>query len=565
MKRSLFFLLFFFILAGCGESGNNNTGDTGNTGNTGDSGNSGNSGDTGDTGNSGDTGNTGDTGNSGNTGNTGNTEPVCPCGNDDEDDDKDGIKNGVEGCEDLDGDGLPNCLDSDSDGDGYPDNTECPEQPCRDTDGDEIPDFLDKDSDNDGLPDKKEKEVGTDPLDKDTDDDGTDDLAETVYGSDPTDPNSKVPANIFYVVLPYEAPDEVVRRLEFNTEIEKVDAAIMIDLSGSMGEERQNLIDNIQTQIIGGIREVVEDSGFGLIHFMDLSPMSPLNQYYGIDSFISTDAEKVKTAVGNLPDTTGASEPHYLVLHQASRGDGLTAKLKEDGDPIGFNVNILPPDCSFHEGSIGGLCFRELALPIFIMITDEAMQDYIVANSNPQRILSVEAFEGMNKINGKFIGVDSSGETGVVMNDYAVVSQATGSLDKNGDHFNFTIPSDGSVDMSAMIKDAVVELTSFIQMDVWTDYSSEDECDGKSATEFFLFSKPIEADPADGVESFDDEKFYKVDPGTKVTFDIQFHNDFCENRTDDYALYIAKIMVLGDGAFLSMREVQIIVPASQSK
>jgi len=573
MKKFLFIsLISLGLFISCGDNGD--SGNSGDTGNTGDSGNTGTADDSdvGNTGNSGD--DTGDTGNTGNT--TDDSEPEKMCGPDEDDDDHDGIPNGVEGEEDLDGDGLPNCLDLDSDGDSLQDEKEygSGEEPVN-SDLDETPDWLDRDSDNDGLSDKDEVKHGTDPTDKDTDDDGTDDLAEIVYNenhpgeADPLDPDKTIPANIFYVVLPYQAPEEVVRTLDFSTKIEKVDAAIMIDLSGSMGQERQNLIDNIQTQIIGGIKEVIDDSGFGLIHFMDIGPMSGINKYYGIDSFISTDAEQVKAAVGNLPDTTGASEPHYLVLHQAARGDGLVATLKEAGDdfePIGYNVNILPPDCSFHEGSIGGLCFRELALPIFIMITDENMQDYKVAQSNPERILSEEAFEGMNKINGKFIGVDTSGvQNSVIMDDYAFVSQRTTSLDKNGDHFSFMIPSDGSVDMSQLIKNAVVELTSFIQMDVWTEYSSEEECDGHNASEFVLFSKPKSADPADSIESFDKEKFYKVDPGTTVSFDVRFDNTFCKNKTDQHKLYTAKILVVGDGAFLSMREVQIIVPADSIK
>jgi hypothetical protein len=200
------------------------------------------------------------------------------------------------------------------------------------------------------------------------------------------------------------------------------------------------------------------------------------------------------------------------------------------------------------------------------MITDEPMQDYKVAKSVPERILSEEAFEGMNKINGRFIGVDTSGqENSVVMDDFEIVSQRTSSLDKDGNHFSFMIPSDGSVDMSAKIKEAVVELTSFIQMDVWTEYSSDEECGGQTVADFVLFSKPIKADPADAVESFDEEKFYKVDPGTTVTFDVRFENDFCENNTDQPILYTAKILVVGDGAFLSMREIQIIVPEALTK
>ncbi len=84
--------------------------------------------------------------------------------------------NGASWCSaDVDGDGIPNCVevprgvpvdtdedgipdykDSDSDGDGIPDGIECPNLPCRDSDSDGSPDYRDTDSDNDGISDAKE-------------------------------------------------------------------------------------------------------------------------------------------------------------------------------------------------------------------------------------------------------------------------------------------------------------------------------------------------------------------------------------------------------------------------
>ena len=63
---------------------------------------------------------------------------------------------------------------------------------------------------------------------------------------------------------------------------------------------------------------------------------------------------------------------------------------------------------------------------------------------------------------------------------------------------------------------------------------------------------------------FDDESI-KVNPGTIVTFDVQFHNDFCPNTTSEPVLYKAEAMVLGEGAYLSKKEVSIIVPKSDIK
>ncbi len=71
--------------------------------------------------------------------------------------DADGVTNQVEGTQDFDGDGIPNCLDTDSDGDSISDKLET----TVDTDKDGKPDYLDLDSDNDGILDSVENKACT--------------------------------------------------------------------------------------------------------------------------------------------------------------------------------------------------------------------------------------------------------------------------------------------------------------------------------------------------------------------------------------------------------------------
>jgi len=80
----------------------------------------------------------------------------------DTDSDNDGIPDGVEGTGDADGDGTANYRDTDADGDNLPDSIECPDLPCIDYDNDGTPDYLDGDSDNDGVPDLYESNKDTD-------------------------------------------------------------------------------------------------------------------------------------------------------------------------------------------------------------------------------------------------------------------------------------------------------------------------------------------------------------------------------------------------------------------
>ena len=509
------------------------------------------------------------------------SESECICGAGDVDADGDGIPNSVEGCDDFDGDSLPNCMDKDSDGDGISDNVECPLQPCKDTDGDEIPDFLDKDSDNDGLSDKKEKEYGTDPCNKDTDGDGDDDMAEIAFKTDPLDDSSHVPAGSMYVVLPYNANWNASRTWEFDTDISKIDVAFLLDLSGSMGEEQANLQEKIKSDIVEKIATLNEgtlDAAYAFVHFMDFS--DNMDVVYKVDTLVTKDIDELKAAVDSAPLANGGTECDWLVLYAATISEDIYGQCSTDPEVAWMpgltseraTCNIPLPDCTGREGNRAGLCFREKAMPILILITDEPPTDTNMPPVNEKA--SELAMQTMLAQNAKFIGIDSSSTSGNknISNFFESVSTATGTLDANGKSFNFTVSSDAvAADgkaMSEKIGEAIESLTSFVQMDVWVAGNSNELCNGTdmSVANFILGGIPVKAEPPEGA-SIDETnmKFRDVNPGTVVTFDVQFHNDFCPNQTNAPVLYKAEAMVLGEGAYLSKKEVQIIVPESESK
>ncbi|MGI6394366.1 MAG: hypothetical protein ACOX2F_06510 [bacterium] len=586
--KKLLILLFSVLIAlsviSCGASDDNDGGNSGNS----------DKGDSGDTGN-----NSGDKGNSANdSDDTDYDDAANECGPNlsreewesktwkDGDADGDGILNSTEcpecPCRDTDGDGMPDYLDIDSDGDTIPDSTECPAQPCRDTDGDGIPDYLDRDSDNDGLLDKKEKELGTDPYNKDTDGDGSDDLAEYVYGSDPTDPESTIPVGIFYVVLPYNGTSNVERELSFSTKIEAIDVMFVIDASGSMWEEIDQVRDHIKTQIISAVKEAFPGDNFAAF---GLSRITFGNTHEFMRQKITFDTDKLKTALDNFGERKGGinqgiAELHSPVLYWNVNPEGFFGTATLAGVGIKAPINLPPADCSNEIGSIGHACFRKKSMPIYIYITDAKHADCGLSphcSWDPNQQFGPtfdDALKMMSAVGVKFIGINTwhefqgdgspvDGENPIV--DMKMMAEATGSLDKDGNPFIYQTVDNSGSGMPTQIGEAIIDLTTFIDMNVTTGKMSDEECDGTSAAEFIKSSKTVKAVPHNGVASQTETEFISVKQGTEVFFNVKFHNDFCENHTQEPQTYEALVTVLGNGSFLSSRIVTVIVPPNANK
>lgn len=499
--------------------------------------------------------------------------------------DDDGIPDVVEGKSDRDGDGLPNYLDPDSDDDGIVDGVECPAQPCADSDNDGTPDHQDTDSDGDGLSDEQETALGTDPTKDDTDDDGVSDLAEVSYGSDPLDDTDTIPADDFYVVLPYVPDDEVLRTLTFDTAIQKADILFLLDLSGSMSGEMSNIKNNLAGTIVPGIEAAIPDAAIGLATFEDWRGIHDDAEHASFDDHIYTlvqtptiDTGTITTAISGLSYlSNGGQEPQIEALYQAASGAGFSGKFdyKYVSAPYHWAATFYPEipakDCNGAAGDIGGACFREQAMPIFIMMTDEA---FTAAVTNPAVFewdtnspyqpphTRDEAIAAMNEIQAKFIGISSFVSLGWNFDpeaDLTAVGLGTGSTDGDDVPFFYEIGDDGA-QLSTQIVDAIAELTQKVRIDVTTATVSLSNPYAINTTFFIKAVTPLSSLPADGYDTKDDQVFYGVKPGIQVTFEVVFENDIYEPTGPDATLFRARIEVLGDGALLDTREVLIIVP-----
>ena len=196
------------------------------------------------------------------------------------DTDGDTISDTYDGFMDTNSDGTIDGLDMDSDGDGIPDSVEAGDSllstPPVDSDGDGLPDFQDLDSDGDLLPDADELAAGTDPTDPDSDGDGASDFVEVSAGTDPMNPSDNPAASgDFVFIVPYNGTATPAQdTLVFATDIRKADVFVLMDTTGSMGGEINNLKSDLSSVIIPNIATMITDVWFGVGRFDDY-PVSP--------------------------------------------------------------------------------------------------------------------------------------------------------------------------------------------------------------------------------------------------------------------------------------------------
>ncbi len=538
-----------------------------------------NTGDSADTGNTANSADTADTANIGDPGLDRCTDPATR----DLDDDFDTIPNSIEGCGDYDSDGIPNNEDGDSDNDGIPDKRECGEDPMhpKNSDHDSEPDFLDLDSDNDGLIDRLEVIYKTNPDNKDSDGDGVDDLAEIAYSSDPNDPDSTIPEGLFYVALPYQAAEPVTRRLTFDTRIDAIDVAILLDISESMDDELNDLKKNIRS-IMSAISDNSRSAGsyatFALATFGWEHP-------YQLRQTATASAEKIQKALNEIKTASDTDELHDIALFALASGQSLDTEVQRCLRGFGgCDQDIKKPavvavdavECHEAVGTEGGACFRTEAMPVFIMITDEGFmhclqpEDTAVGEDAQCRYGSAapgqdEAIAVMSGIGAKFIGIDTGfsedgKETNAAYDDFLAVAKRTGSLDSDDQPFVYHTGSESGEQLSEKIVAAIKQLTTYIIMDVSTRVTANEQCSGRSVGDFVLSRVPIRAIPGDSVSRVDDTTFYEVKKGSQLLFDVSFYNDFCTNYSDKPMSYHAHIAVYGNGSFLHSQLVTVIVP-----
>lgn len=447
------------------------------------------------------------------------------------------------------------------------------------------------DTDHDGVPDSEDP----DPADPnhDADYDGVPDAFEYFLYKSPITANPPPSANEIYVVLPsggpaqtYEIPPDIP------VGIRSADVYFLIDTTGSMAGEIDNLQTSLSTYVVPQVQARIADVQFGVGHYRDYMRSTGSRPFYNVRN-ITPDIGLVQTALNSLATGSG----------QLASGD-LTESATEALYAVvtGHSIGCGTVESSCPPGTFGYPCFRNTAQPIIVLVTDHEFHRGVYDTLDAPLPTSARCYNytevgcsqpclpipaGLPDLDGviaemmtkgvKLLGVWSGvpGGTGRVntwgwgrtypnfddaIDIYYAVNE-TGSVDSVGVPFLYGVSSSG-VGIDVEVVNGIDDLVNEMLLDVsstWHDpvAGGPDTATLVSDVDPTACSMCTSIDHALNVA-------YDASPGSTVTFRITLQNELGDVPPLATAqAYDVHVEILGNGAsVLADRIIHVLVPGT---
>ncbi|MCB9778289.1 MAG: hypothetical protein H6742_06980 [Alphaproteobacteria bacterium] len=474
---------------------------------------------------------------------------------------------------DTDGDGTPDYLDLDSDDDGASDSEESgldggsTGEP-RDTDGDGSYDFADTDADGDGLSDRDERNLYlTDPYDNDTDGDGFSDGGEIAAGTDPLDDGSVIDG--IYVEVGERT--EVEEEFEFDIRIQMGDVGFLVDTTCSMTSTAQAMAGEF-SDIVTTLALTIPDAEYGFATYDDYAYgsygySSSNDKPFYLRTQITSSTSQVQSAMSSFEIHYGGDGPESSMeaLMQASAGRGYDQDcdttydadtdvrpfLASGSDPFGGsggqNWSATPPG----GGELGGMGFRDFALPIIVYATDNYLRDpengYGVPGGCPDDGGYSDVVASMAELGGYLIGICTNTTCKPQMEDLAAGTNSYADTDGDGrvDDPLVFVWSGSDAEFRETIVDAIEDLINSIQ--------------------FETVALEVVGDEWGFITSIVPEVYTDIDElgggSTTLTFTLNFRGVIAATTEDQ--LYALTLNVIGDDTILlDTLDIIVLVPGT---
>ncbi|MCZ7687422.1 MAG: VWA domain-containing protein [Sandaracinaceae bacterium] len=230
------------------------------------------------------------------------------------------------------------------------------------------------------------------------------------------------------IELPYlEPPREL--EISFFAQILSADVFFLVDVTGSMGEEIDQIRSRLREEIIPGLASAIPDVRFGVGHFADFPPPTLNYGEEDDDLFVllapqTSNVTLVQNAVDRLPLQGGRDGPEALVeaLYLTATGEGMGRFVR-------------PATCP--ADTVGYPCFRGVGSRIILAFTDAPSHngpgghDAYSGISPPPHTYEVTA-NALRMIGAKVLGLYSGGPGGGGEADLVALARDTGAIRGDG-------------------------------------------------------------------------------------------------------------------------------------
>lgn len=296
-----------------------------------------------------------------------------------------------------------------------------------------------------------------------------------------------------------------------------VDVMFLLDASGSMADEIDNVRARLRTRVVPGVRAAIPDAEFGvaLLGEFPVEPYGPPTVLpYQLRQPLTRDTSQVEAALDNLPSWGNYDYPEAQVeaLYQVATGAGLEPWIS--------------PSLGCPAGGVGGACFREDALPVILLITDAPFHNgpptvppFAPYDFTPSPHSYDDAVAALRRIGALVIGLGATDQgSPSPMPHLRAIAADTGAVTADGPlaiDIGFT-----GTGLGDSVVDAVERLAAGVPLDVSAQVEDVPG-DAYDARQRVVAVRPVSADPMSGVQQVGPDAFIGVTPGTRVTFEVQ--------------------------------------------
>jgi predicted small lipoprotein YifL len=360
-----------------------------------------------------------------------------------------------------------------------------------------------------------------------------------------------------------EVPPLVVD-LSIEARLAAADVLFVVDRTGSMSEEIDNIRTSLRSVIVPGLIRTIPDLNLGLVTYGDF-PVEPFgasdDRLFSLERPMGREFTALQGALGAVVARGGGDSAEALTeaLFQVATGEGLRA-----GQP--GREFWIPPAGGCRVPGNGYACIRPRATPIIVAVTDAPTHNG-PSNRNTYEPFPVptvarphtysQAVAALNaRLGAKLIGIHSGAGLENGRSDLEAYARDTRSLGSDGRPLVFDINPDGT-GLSEQVVSAVTRLANEVRLDV---SARAVDADGSGGAAFVLAVNPRQAVPMSNVQRIESGVFVGVIPGTELRFDLVIDRARIVRRATAQR-YVIRIEFLEAGRpTLGSRDVVIAVP-----